>query len=132
MLYDCINIKIVFILDLRVYILDLQNKIVHISAIWHTIPSNVTFYDLYDFDIPLQMGPKWDHYTTFAQKPLRWVIPYHYDIVLQKNNTSVPLVMSKFHYDVIKWNIFCVTDPLWGESTSHRLIALIKASEVEL
>ena len=29
-------------------------------------------------------------------------------------------------------NIFCVTGPLWGESTVHRLIPLTKASDAEL
>ena len=29
-------------------------------------------------------------------------------------------------------NIFCVTGPLWGESTGHRWIPLTKASDMEL
>ena len=28
-------------------------------------------------------------------------------------------------------NIFCVTGPLWGESTGHRQIPLTKASDME-
>ena len=29
-------------------------------------------------------------------------------------------------------NIVCITGPLWGKSTSHRWIALTKASDMEL
>ena len=34
--------------------------------------------------------------------------------------------------DVTKWKQFCVTVPLWGESTGHWLIPLTKASDAEL
>ena len=36
------------------------------------------------------------------------------------------------HDDVIKWKIFRVTGPLWGEFTGHRWIPLTKASDAEL
>ena len=35
-------------------------------------------------------------------------------------------------HDVIKWHIFRVTGPLWGEFTSHRWFPLTKASDAEL
>ena len=35
------------------------------------------------------------------------------------------------HDNVIKWDIFRVTGPLWGESTGHRWIPLTKASDSE-
>ena len=38
----------------------------------------------------------------------------------------------QFRDDVIKWNIFHVTGPLWGESTDPRWIPLPTASNVEL
>ena len=34
-----------------------------------------------------------------------------------------------FHHDVIIWNIFRVTGPLWEESTGHRWFPLTKASD---
>ena len=37
-----------------------------------------------------------------------------------------------WHDDVIKWDIFRVTGPLWGESTGHRWITLTKTSDAEL
>ena len=37
-----------------------------------------------------------------------------------------------FHDDVIKWKPFPCSGPLWGESTGHRWIPLIKASDAEL
>ena len=40
--------------------------------------------------------------------------------------------VQQYHDDVIKWNIFLVTGPLWGESTAHEWIALTKAIDAEL
>ena len=39
---------------------------------------------------------------------------------------------TDFHDYVIKWKHFCITGPLWGESTSHGGFLLRKASDVEL
>ena len=36
------------------------------------------------------------------------------------------------HYDVIKWNIFRVITPLWGEHTGHWWIPLTEAGDAEL
>ena len=36
------------------------------------------------------------------------------------------------HDDVIKWKHFCVTGPLWGESTGHRWIPLSNAIDAVL
>ena len=35
------------------------------------------------------------------------------------------------HSDVIKWNLFSVTGPLWGKSTGHRWLPITKASDAE-
>ena len=37
-----------------------------------------------------------------------------------------------YHDDVIKWNLFHVTGPLWGEFTGDQWIPLTKASDAEL
>ena len=39
---------------------------------------------------------------------------------------------SQYQNDVIKWNSFCVTGPLWVESTGHRWIPVTKASDAAL
>ena len=36
------------------------------------------------------------------------------------------------HDDVIKWNFFRVTGPLWGKFTGHRWIPFTKASDAKL
>ena len=45
-----------------------------------------------------------------------------------RNRTSVETLL---HDDVIKWKHFCITGPLWGESTGHQWIPLTKDSGVE-
>ena len=48
------------------------------------------------------------------------------------NMQYIPTNIHAVYDDGIKWKHFCVTGPLWGETTGHRWIPLTKASDAEL
>ena len=77
-------------------------------------------YRLITLHLVTQISPKWhfcfSSYVTDERKHA-W------------RDTTIVLML---HYDVIRWNIFRVTGPLWGKSTGNRWIPLTKAGEAEL
>ena len=56
-----------------------------------------------------------------------WWLSSFVDIDMHFENEYVKNMMTSSN-----GNIFCVTGPLWGESTGHRWIPLTKASDVQL
>ena len=57
---------------------------------------------------------------------LKW--PWHFEACAEWS----PFHRRYFRYDFIKWGHFSASLPLWGESTGHRWIPLIKARDDEL
>ena len=80
------------------------------------------------------MGELWSDLSGVWKKMDRvMTTPY---CILQRwrgyNESSLFLFISTFYVTSSNGNIFRVTDPLWGETTSHRWIPLTKASDAEL